>query len=76
MAFTASIYETLDEVGRLTMSLEKMNMDNMSPIHGVADAVNDMGFRECVEHAAVRVPCMVLQKNPPPPRPFIKKKIF
>lgn len=35
------------------MSLEKMNVDNMSPIHGVAET-NDMGFNECVNHAAVR----------------------
>ena len=49
----ASIYESLDEIGRLMLSLEKMNVNNMSPIHGVADAANDMGFRESVQHAAV-----------------------
>ena len=51
---SSAIYESLDEIGRLMVSLERMNVNNMSPIHGVADAVNDMSFSECVEHAAVR----------------------
>ena len=54
MSSASAIYESLDEIGRLMVSLERMNVNNMSPIHGVADAVNDMSFSECVEHAAVR----------------------
>ena len=54
MSSASAIYESLDEIGRLMVSLERMNVNNMSPIHGVADAANDMSFSECVEYAAVR----------------------
>ena len=54
MSSASAIYESLDEIGRLMVSLERMNVNNMSPIHGVADDANDMSFSECVEFAAVR----------------------
>ena len=49
-----SLYDSLDERNRLIYAIERMNVNNMSPIHGVADIANDMGFRECLQHATVR----------------------
>ena len=49
-----SLYDSLDERNRLIYAIERMNVNNMSPIHGVADVANDMGFRECLQYATVR----------------------
>ena len=60
------IYQTLDEVGRLMWFVDRMNINNMSPILGVAEA-KDLGFRECVEHATVShfTPPGPLYSHPP-----------
>jgi hypothetical protein len=46
------IYESMDEIGRLKYSIEKMNL-NKSPIFGVEKA-KDLGFKEAVDFAEVR----------------------
>ena len=61
------IYETLDEVGRLMWFVDRMNINNMSPILGVAEA-KDLGFREWFEHATVSH----LIPPPSPPHMFSK----
>jgi hypothetical protein len=48
-----SPYENMDEIGRLMMSIDKMNLDNTSPLFGV-DKAADLGFAEAVHHAKVR----------------------
>jgi hypothetical protein len=47
-----SIYGSMDEIGRLKYSIEKMNLNNASPIFGV-DKATDLGFAESVHHAKV-----------------------
>ena len=46
------LYESMDELGRLMVSINRMNVDNVSPIFGV-DSAPDLGFKECIEAAAV-----------------------
>ena len=50
----SAIYESMDELGRLMVSINRMNVDNVSPIFGVEDA-KELGFEECIEEAAVRL---------------------
>ena len=59
---TVDVYGTLGEVGRLMVSLERMNVDNASPIFGVAEAA-DLGFSESVMAAEVN-PNISLQSHP------------
>ena len=47
------IYESLDEVGRLVVSIERMNINNMAPIHGVAEAPT-LGIDESMDYAQVK----------------------
>lgn len=50
----SSIYDGLDEVGRLIASLDnQMNLHNTSPVFGVGTAP-DIGFKGAVLHAKVR----------------------
>ena len=48
------LYESLDEIGRLTVAIGRMNVDNVSPIFGV-DKAPDLGFKESLEEAVVRL---------------------
>jgi hypothetical protein len=50
----ASLYESMDEIGRLKYSIDKMNLNNNSPISGVDKAPN-LGFEASVRFAAVSV---------------------
>jgi len=49
---TSPIYDSMDEIGRLMMSIEKMNLNNSSPIFGVADAA-ELSFADAVRFAEV-----------------------
>lgn len=46
------LYESADEIGRLTIAIGRMNVDNVSPIFGVGKA-KDLGFKESLEIASV-----------------------
>ena len=50
---SSPLYEGLDEIGRLIASLDKMNLQNTSPIFGVGHA-HDLGFKGAVLNAKVR----------------------
>lgn len=52
MAAAEPLYESMDEIARLTIAIGRMNVDNVSPIFGVGKAL-DLGFKESLEKASV-----------------------
>lgn len=53
MASSDDIYSSLDEVERLVMSIERMNVNNVAPIGGVAEA-ETLGIDESMSCAGVQ----------------------